>query len=63
VRIKHSEQTRSFIEKYGGVYMLSPGSDIIRKCGPVGVGVALLEYVWPCWGRCGLVGVGRALLK
>jgi hypothetical protein len=27
----------------GGLYMLSPGSDIIRRCGPVEVGVALLK--------------------
>jgi hypothetical protein len=26
-----------------GLYMLSPGSGVIRRCGPVGVGVALLE--------------------
>jgi len=26
-------------------------------------GVALLEWVWPCWSGCGLVGVGVALLK
>ena len=25
------------------LYMLGPGSGTIRKCGPVGVGVALLE--------------------
>jgi hypothetical protein len=25
--------------------------------------VALLEEVWPCWGRCGLAGVGVALLE
>jgi hypothetical protein len=31
--------------------------------GLVGVGVALLEWVWPCWGGCGLVGVGMALLE
>jgi hypothetical protein len=50
--------------------MLSPGNGIIRRCGLVGgrcglvrVGLALLEWVWPCWGRCGLVGVGVALLE
>jgi hypothetical protein len=26
-------------------------------------GVALLEWVWPCWSGCGLVGVGVALLE
>ena len=26
-----------------GLYMLGPGSGTIRRCGPVGVGVALLE--------------------
>jgi hypothetical protein len=26
-----------------GLYMLGPGSDTIRRCGPVGVVVALLE--------------------
>jgi hypothetical protein len=25
------------------LYMLGPGSDTIRRCGPVGVGVAFLE--------------------
>jgi len=31
-----------------------------RRCGPVGVVVAL-EEVWPCWSGCGLIGVGVAL--
>jgi hypothetical protein len=26
-----------------GLYMFDPGSGTIRRCGPVGVGVALLE--------------------
>ena len=26
-----------------GLYMLGPGSGTIKRCGPVGVGVALLE--------------------
>ena len=34
----------------------SMGSGIIKMCGFVGGGVALLEEVWPCWRRCGLVG-------
>jgi hypothetical protein len=41
-----------------GLYMLSPGSGTIRRCGLVGVGVALLEWVWPWWSGCGLDGVG-----
>jgi hypothetical protein len=32
-------------------------------CGLLGVGVALLEWVWSCWGGCGLLGVGGALLE
>ena len=43
--------------------MLGPGSGTIRTGGLVGVGVALLEWVWPCWNGCGLVGVGVALLE
>jgi len=35
-------------------------SGTIRRRGLVGVGVALLEWVWPCWSGCGLVGVGVA---
>jgi hypothetical protein len=38
-------------------------SGTIRRCGIAGVGVALLEWVWPCWTGCGLVGVGVALLE
>jgi len=26
-------------------------------------GVALLEWVWPCWNGCSLVGMGVALLE
>jgi hypothetical protein len=36
--------------------MLGPESGTIRRCSLVGVGVALLEWVWPCWSGCGLVG-------
>jgi len=43
--------------------MLSPWSGTIRRCGLVGVGVALLEWVWPCWSKCGLAGVGVVLLE
>jgi len=39
------------------------GNGTIRRHGLVGVGVALLEWVWPCWSGCGLVGVGVALLE
>lgn len=35
----------------------------IRRCGPVGGGVTLLEEVWPGWRGCGLVGRGVALLE
>jgi hypothetical protein len=35
----------------GGLNMFGPGSDTIRKCGPVGVGVALLEEVCHCGGE------------
>ena len=45
-----------------GLYMLSTGSDTIRRCGLVGVGMALLEEAWPCWRRHGPVGVGMSLL-
>jgi hypothetical protein len=46
-----------------GLYMLGPGSNTISGCGLVGVGVALLEWVWSYWSRCDLVGVGVALLE
>jgi hypothetical protein len=39
------------------------GSGSIRRCGLVGGGVALSEWVGPCWSGCGLVGVGVALLE
>jgi hypothetical protein len=39
------------------------GSGTIRRCGLVGVGVALLEWERPCWSGSGLVGVGGALLE
>ena len=38
--------------KCDSLYMLGPGSGTISRCEPVGVGVALLEQVWPCWSRC-----------
>jgi hypothetical protein len=34
----------------GGLNMLIPGSGTIRRCGLVGVGVALLEEVCHCEG-------------
>jgi hypothetical protein len=33
----------------------------VKGCGPVGEGVGLLEWVWPCWDRCGPFGVGVSL--
>jgi hypothetical protein len=33
------------LNKCSVLYMLSPEREIIKKCGPVGVGVALLEEV------------------
>ena len=36
---------------------------VLGRCGLVGVGVALLEWVWSCWSGCGLVGVGVVLLE
>ena len=41
---------RILIGLCGGLNMLGPGSDTIRKCGLVGVGVALLEEVCHCQG-------------
>jgi hypothetical protein len=38
--------------------MLSLGNGTIRKYDPVGIGVALFEWVWPLWSRCVTVGVG-----
>ena len=43
--------------------MLGPGSGTIRRCGPVRVGVALLEPVWPLWSGCGPVGIGVGFLE
>jgi hypothetical protein len=36
--------------------MLGPRNGTIKKDGPVTVGVALLEWVWPCWRKCVTVG-------
>ena len=45
----------------GSPGLFGPGSGTSsRMCDFVGVGVALLEEVWPCWRRCGLVGGGVA---
>jgi hypothetical protein len=41
-----------------GLDMLGPGSGTIWRCGPVGVGVASLKWVWPCWRKCVTVNVG-----
>jgi len=46
---------------HGALDLFGPGSGTIWRCGLVGVGVALLEWVWPCWSGCGLVGVGVSL--
>jgi hypothetical protein len=35
-----------------GLYMLVPGSNTIRRCGPAGIGVSWLEEVCHC--GCGL---------
>jgi hypothetical protein len=43
--------------------MLGLGHGTIRRCDPVGVGVALLTWAWPCWGGRDLVRVGVALLE
>jgi len=45
----------------GMMQALSQVLGAVRRCGPVGVGVALLEWVWPCWSGCGPVGVGTSL--
>jgi hypothetical protein len=52
-------QTHMFEQAYGGqgvecdgLYMLGAGSGTIRRCGPVGVSVALSEQMWHC--GCGL---------
>jgi hypothetical protein len=39
-----------------------PGNGTIRRYGLVGVGVALLEWVWPCWRKCVTVWVGNVIL-
>ena len=33
-------------------------SGAIKKYGLVGVGVALLEWVWPCWRKCVTIQAG-----
>jgi hypothetical protein len=43
--------------------MRGPGRGTTRRCGNVGGGVVLLEWVWQCWRRCGLAGVGVAVLE
>ena len=39
-------------------YTWPMGCATIRRFGLVGVGVALLEWVWPCWRKCVTVEVG-----
>jgi hypothetical protein len=43
--------------------MLGPWSSMIRRCGPVGIGVVLLEEMWLYWSVCGPVGIGVSLLE
>ena len=38
------------VRKCGGLYMFGPGSGTIRRCGLVGVGVALLKEGCHCQG-------------
>jgi hypothetical protein len=45
------------VELCGGLTMLGPGNDTIRRCGLVGVGVASLEWMWPCWRKYVTMGV------
>ena len=61
--IHYVPQSVYCITQCDGLCMLGPGSDTIRMYGLVGVGVALLEEVWPCWSGCGPVGVDVALLE
>ena len=46
------------LDNHGGLHMCGSGNGTIRRCGLVGVGVALLEWVWPCWRKCVTVGAG-----
>ena len=48
-------------EVYYGLYMLSSGSGTIRRYGLVGVGMALLEWVYYC--GCGLTTLILAAWK
>jgi hypothetical protein len=47
-----------FLPTCDGLNMLGPESGTIWRCGLVEVGVALLEWVWPCWSRYVTVSVG-----
>ena len=38
-------------QQCGGLNMLGPGNDTIRRCGPLGMGVVLLEKVCHCGGE------------
>jgi len=51
-------ETRDSKGECDGLYVFGPGSGAVGRCGPVGVGVALLEEVWPFWNRHVTVGVG-----
>lgn len=50
-----------FFSECYGLYMLGPGVGIVRLRGPVGVGVALLE--WVCHGRYELLDSHISCLK
>ena len=47
----HRNTGMSGVYYYDGLYMLSPGSGTRE-------GVALMEYVRPCWSRCVTVALG-----
>jgi hypothetical protein len=44
----HVEMSVRILSECDGLYMLGPGSVPVRRCGLVGVGVALLEWVCHC---------------
>ena len=46
--INLNEGSTFYLPHYGDFNMLGPESDTIRRCGLVGVGMALLEEVGHC---------------
>ena len=40
------------------VYILCPYMHMVMVCIHLAQGVALLEWVWPCWSRCAIMGKG-----